>query len=233
VNTVKKGKSLIFFISSLTILLFAAAVYGTPNGVSITTGPTTTAATTTPANVTAQGGNITEVNISVTVQTIAWQGFYGEVTGALTLDDSAGNTLINFSFVAANGGEVYASRDNAVAFASIAAQNTCTIDELLTGTGSDRVNSTFTNNTNPSFLVGDVNITANTACATNTFNSTGQATFFDEIILTDDGGTTSIYATIMENNRVGFDGNTHDYQLIVPDNRTTANTVYFFYAELS
>jgi len=228
-----KGKTgVIFIIAIIALTIFAWAAYAAPDGASLTVGLATTGNATSPGNFTTEGGNITQVNLSVDSITSVWQGFYGTVSGALTLDDSSGNTLYNFSFVDANGGEVYASRNSAVAFASIAVNNFCTVDELLTGTGTDRVNNTFTNNTNPSFLVGSINITANTACATNTLNSTGQSPF-PEVILNDTTSTIPVYASIIKNDHTGFNGKTVDYQMLVPENQTAANTLYFFYAELS
>jgi len=226
-------KLTVVFIVFIITALYAVTVYAA-QGASLTVGPTTTAAATTPGNATAEGGNITEVNISVTSQTSVWQGFYGEVTGAITLEDSAGNVLFRFNQTGLAGtGEVYASRNSAVTFGSIAtSMNFCTVDELLTGTGSDRVNSTFTNNTNPSFLVGAINITATSSCATNTFNSTGANIHYDEIILNDTTSTIPVYATLIETSEVGFNGQNNDYQLIVPENLTSATTLYFFYAEL-
>ncbi|MBW3018571.1 hypothetical protein KY329_00090 [Candidatus Woesearchaeota archaeon] len=181
-------------------------------------------------SVTAQGGNITPVNITGYSQTDAWQGFYGEITGGITLRDNSGDQLYNWSLISLTG-EVYLSQNNAVTWLAIAGQMICTVDENLTGTGSDRVNNTFTNASLANWDVGGVNITA--ACRTYTYvNNASQAVNFEEIIL-NDGTTQYVYATKIYSNTVGYDGVTHDYQIIVPDNTTTATTTYYVYAEFT
>ena len=56
----------------------------------------------------AYAGNITELNIVGTTITQTWQGFVGNVSGTITLDDSENNTLINWSLGDPEG-EVYAT----------------------------------------------------------------------------------------------------------------------------
>ncbi|MBW3018570.1 hypothetical protein KY329_00085, partial [Candidatus Woesearchaeota archaeon] len=76
-------------------------------------------------------------------------------------------------------------------------------------------------------------IAANTACAMNTYiNSTPQNASFEEMILTDDGGTTAVYSTPLENNLVGFDNQAHDFQMIVPDYTNRTTMTYYFYASI-
>lgn len=174
---------------------------------------------------------MTNISIDTETQTIAWQGFFGEVEGNLTLEDSTGNQFFNWTGF--DSGTVLASRDSNVDFSNISPQNDCTIDEGLTGTRSDRVNNTFTSSSNTPFTIGTTTIAAGTACALNSYvNSAAQALNFEEIILTDDGGTTSIYATRIDKDTTGFDSSTHDFQLLVPDNRNESISTYYVYVEL-
>ena len=217
----------------LMLALFAQSVAGLPNGASVSAGaPDGKGIFFSGITSTTLGGSNVSVNITGETQTIGWQGFFGEVTGNLTLRDSLFNQLFSWE-TATPQGEIYVSRDSNVDFTSITAQNDCTIDEDLTGTGSDRVNSTFNASSNSEFIVGATTIAANSACSTNSFvNDIGQTSSFEQVILTDDGGTTAIYAALIDADTTGYDGSSHDYQIVVPENSTNATSVYFFYAEI-
>ncbi len=58
--------------------------------------------------VVAQAGNVTGLKVSGTRITQAWQGYYGNVTGDIVLDDSAGFRFYNWQ-VANPRGEIFAS----------------------------------------------------------------------------------------------------------------------------
>jgi len=221
----------------IAVLAIMLAIFLVPGVLAAATGASTAAGTPETrgffavTDVTAVGGAMTNLNASAKTQTVSWQGFFGEVLGNITLSDASGNTL--FDWVNATDGIVMASRDGSVDFTSISAQNNCTIDEDLTGTRSDRINNTFTESNNTAFSVGTTSIAAGSACATHTYiNSSAQNNNFEEIILTDDGGTTSIYTTRIEEDLVGFDNQPHDFQMIVPETRNSSTSTYFFYAEL-
>lgn len=224
-----------FVIAAILLLAISAvAAYAQPEGAKVTLGTEERGnVSITPGNATAAGGNITQINLSTRTITEAWHGFYGQMQGNITLEDSAGFRMYAWLFNT-TGGEMYASRSNAVSWGVIAAQNDCTIDEDLTGTGSDRTNLTFTPSSNTAFSVGTVNIGAGTACTTYTYvNNASQAVDFEEVILFDNSTNTSVYAGLLELDTTGFDGGAYDFQIIVPDNRTTAVETYYFYAELS
>jgi hypothetical protein len=222
-----------FVLAAIMIFAISAvAAYAEPEGAIVTLGVEERGnVSQAPGNATAAGGNITNVNLTATTITEAWHGFYGQIAGNISLEDSAGFRMYAWAF-GATGGEVFASRSNAVAWATIAAENDCTTDEALTGTGSDRTNLTFTASSNSAFTVGTTNIAANSACSTHTYvNSTAQAVDFEEVIL--DDTTNIVYTGLLENNAQGFDNGNYDFQIIVPDNRTSAVETYYFYAELS
>ena len=58
----------------------------------------------------AWAGNVTGLNISAQSITQAWQGYFGNVTGIITLDDSYNRTLYDWT-LADPEGEVYAAND--------------------------------------------------------------------------------------------------------------------------
>jgi len=228
----KKSTIILLFAIITSIIIYAIGTAAAPTGATLVTGQPQTKGTVAPASNVAQGGNITEMNVSADAQTNVWQGYYGEVSGSIVLDDASGDRLYRFGNVTNTTGEVYASRSSSVNFLTVVGNNNCTVDEDLTGTGTDRVNNTFRQSNSTPFMVGAVNIGINTACTANTniVNAT-QTTFFEENILNDTTNSVSIYVARLENNRAGFDNRTHDYQMIVPENQSSATTTYFFYLE--
>lgn len=221
-------------IAAMIILAVVAVAYAAPQGATIVTGPAQTRTNATAQSYAAQGGNITEINITGETQTSVWQGFWGNTTGNITLEDTSGDQLYTWNLTTL-AGEVYASRNSTIDFTSVSTtvlvnNSDCTVDETLTGTGVDRINKTFTNSS-VFFPIGTVNITR--ACRTFTYiNSAPQAGvsgFFEEIIV-NATGVPSIYVTKI-NSTAGFDGAVHNFQMIVPENSTTALTTYFFFVE--
>lgn len=219
------GKALIAIAMALIMI---AAAFAQPVGFQVQSGTPVTKAFTSAGTIGAQGGNATTLSATTETQTVSWQGFYGEVSANFSLENSNGNVL--YSWTNATNGTIYLSRDPTVNFANITAVNICTVDESITGsTGSDSVNRTFRPSNNTELTVGGITIAAGTACAMNTYvNNASQSTTFEEIILTDDGVTT-IYATPIEEDKTGFDGQPHDWQALVPSNLTTLT--YYVYVE--
>jgi len=217
-------------IAIMLAILLVPGANATPDGAQLDIGTSTTKGFFAAGIIGAQGGNNTNLNASTETQTEAWQGFFGEVAGNITLQDASGFSM--YEWPDASAGTIFASRDSNVDFTSIAGQTDCTIDEDLTGTNSDRVNNTFTLNTSLiGWSIAGSSITS--ACQTHTYvNSSAQNASFEEIILTDDGGTTSVYATKIEQDTLGFDNQTHDYQIIVPDTLNDTTTTYYMYVEL-
>jgi parallel beta-helix repeat protein len=219
--------------------LGSTAGNGGPDGANVSVGKPQTKNNSAPSSVIAAGGNITEVNITATTQTQAWQGFWGDVNGTLVLQDAAAATFYAWTIINISG-EVYASRDNAIVFSTIAPNNNCSIDNSLTQFNkADSENNTFTNNSNRFIQVGSVAINASTACAVYTYvNGAPQTSFFQTIILTDDlnnataGGNTSVYAAPIDKNQSGYNNDAHDYQLLVPVDKSVGISTYYFYAEL-
>jgi hypothetical protein len=212
------------------LVLLVPVAYAIPSGAGVTPGTSETRTAPAAGSHGAYGGNITQLDLDANTQTLVWQGYFGEVSGDIVLEDASGDRLYNWS-VGSTSGEVYASLSDAVTWGTIAAENDCTTDESITGTGADRVNNTFTASSNTEFQVGGTTITVNTACALNTFVNSASSSDFEEIML--DDGSNIVYATILEDNLVGFDGSTHDFQMLVPEDNDGTTTTYYFYVELS
>ncbi len=227
---------------AVLVSVLAMAAYAIPEGATVVVGRQETRASQPVNNVTADAGNVTEVNISASSQTLAWQGFYGEVNGSIVLEDASGDLFYSWNITNISG-EIYASLDATVVFANINPDNNCSQDNWLTSFElADSANNTFTSSSNRQVQVGNVIINASTACAAYTYvNDAAQSSVFHELVLTSIinnatnasvGGNNSIYTTIINKDTTGFDGATHDYQLLVPVNRTAGFNSYAFYAEL-
>ena len=71
------------------------------------------------ATIGVQAGNVTELNVSGWSITEHWAGFFGEISGNMTLADSGGNIFYDWTGLNALSGEVFASSDDAVSWAGI------------------------------------------------------------------------------------------------------------------
>lgn len=224
----------------------AMSVFAIPEGVdNITIYNSTRRGALGGAPITAQGGNISLINITARRQTISWQGFAGNITGSLVLDDASSSRFYQWNLTNITG-EIYFSRNASINFNIIYPQNNCTIDEILTGPRADRVSRTFFNNTNTvNFSVGTIAINSSTACSAKPFvNSTAQSStnLFENVILSAEtnnetnfsiGGNQSIYVGILQDlGTAGFDTKFYNFQVLVPVNRSSGFATYFVYAEV-
>ncbi len=70
----------------------------------------------------AKAGNVTALVIDNKRVTEAWQGYYGNVTGTITLDDAGNFTLYDWSLPNPSG-EIYASNGSVVSWSNIYCMN--------------------------------------------------------------------------------------------------------------
>ncbi len=190
----------------------------------------------------AQAGNVTQVNITAIAITNGWQGYYGNVTGTIVLQDGNNQTFYNWS-VATMTGEVYATRAAAITWSGVActADGNISTEETALGmsaSDADSVSNTFSNmSSHPQFYVGNVDISADSCWATNAFDDTGaQTTKFFQVLLSDAAGTGNIiYTTLMNGTQTGFNGQGWDFQLLVGEDGhgNDAITQYYFWVELN
>ncbi|MGV8151942.1 MAG: hypothetical protein ACP5OG_02585 [Candidatus Nanoarchaeia archaeon] len=102
------------------------------------------------------------------------------------------------------------------------------IDETFNFSGATGHNGFFTNNWN--FSKGECK-------STRLFDNSGTGVeyHFEEVLLYEPFSSSVVFATILMNDLLGFDGRHHDFQLMVPENghgTDTATTTYYFYVEL-
>lgn len=201
-----------------------------------------------PGNITAQAGNITNIQLTAVGPTQFWQGYYGEITGEIVLEDASGNTLYNWSDTEPQG-QIFAAISSNISWVNVTCMDdtgdvTLATEEAfygMTSADADGITETFTFNNHPSFTISGNTISG---CNTSwTFDDNGsQQLRFPMILLEDDENNFGIYATFIENRDTGnltdvtgFDGATHDFQFMVPENGTNNNvvlTTYYFWTIL-
>ena len=191
------------------------------------------------------GGRVATLDLNATVQNPHWKAFVGNVTGKFTLDDTSGSTIYDWSLTVTTG-RVYGTRNsstpnwtgiNCSGVADLEQEN----DALNHTSSSDNITATF-NASSPSFdhdafYVGSETIDADSCPTLSTYinndSQTQGSDKFEEMALYD--GVNVIYVTLLEEDEEGFDGNTYDFQMIVPEIATdgySGSTAYYLYVEL-
>ncbi len=189
------------------------------------------------ASASAQGGNVTYLNISARNATSRyWQGYVGEIM----VDSSASSTpsalakageltALNLTF-SCTPLHIYATTDATLDIVGIAAGNTTVLDAYLgiPASYAESGNNTFQNTTS-SFIISGSAISNVPSTHTNVYDSPGNTTF-DLGFLT--ASETFYFATHQVSDLRGYDNETHDYQLLVPVNHTNLTAQrYYFYPE--
>lgn len=201
-----------------------------------------------PSTINAEAGNVTELTITGLSQTKSWQGYYGNVSGTIILEDSQGYRFYQWD-AAEPQGEIYASPNSTITWTSV----TCTDFSNATYMAAwntffgmnesdyDNLNSTYTGTGHPTFYVGT--LTQNGCPTTYTFvNNATQAVDFPAVLLTSEPEGSIIFTSIIENKSIGvresiagFDGGLYDFQLLVAENGQSGNdavTAYYFWVEI-
>lgn len=236
---------------ALIFLVGAFNVYSSPNGPtsyevlgSERSGITTQVA----ANISAMAGNITEIKMNASAITKSWQGYFGNISGKITLDDANNMTLYNWDY-ASPLGRVYAARIDSVVWTNISCMRfdadgsqypNVTIEEGIMGssaTDSDGLDETFASASHDELIIGTVTIAANTCNSTALFiNDAAQSTDFKEVLLTDNSSNLSIiYTAILEQDVAGFNNKAMDFEMLVSENGHSGDetaTPYYFWVEL-
>jgi hypothetical protein len=229
---------------ALFILIHTTDIHAAPTGPTIVFIANETKQPASAAIINTSGGSITTVYLNATTQNLRWKAYVGNITGTLTLDDANDNTLFDWTIAQING-EIYATRfSGTINWSGVNCSNSTHISleniALNHTNGDDNITATFSTQTHQQFFVGTREILANTCYSIHTFvNNTAQSTRFEEVILYDGTNTSNgniIFATPLERDAHGFDNNTYDFQMIVPEvglATWASSTAYYFYAELT
>jgi hypothetical protein len=210
------------------------------------------------SSVGAFAGNITEINIDGSSTSQSWQGYYGNVTGGMTLSDSEGSIFYNWTN-AGSSGEVYASRNSSIIWTNIqcfnyTAMGNYTDDSAARGNTSqygmnltqleaaynispedtDGVNETFNLKDHRSFITNSLLFEENECNNIKLMNSSGDYVF-EEVLLYAPDNKEVVFASLINDNTFGFDNKQHDFEMMVLEDGHGTDlelTDYYFYLEL-
>ncbi len=237
-----KARNFLAFVLILGILFSLNLIFAaTPDNPIITSVNNSTKDNTESGFFNISGGYISTINLDATFQNARWKAFVGNVSGKYTLDDSSGATIFDWTFATITG-KVYATRDSGtlewglIDCADDTEMENENTEMVHSASATDNLTKTFNRTSHSAFWSAGSFFSANQCdYGLTTFkNDAPQTTDFEEIVLHD--GTSIVYATILEDNVQGYDGDkTFDFQMIVPENGTTdytGATPYYIYVEL-
>jgi hypothetical protein len=187
---------------------------------------------------TTSGGTITTVNINATTQNPHWKAYVGNVSGRLALQNANNRSVYDWNITSTEG-EIYATRKT-----SIVNWNTITCAGItniqaeqtslnISSAEPDSITTTFNKKSHAAFYAGLTPVSANSCNSTNLYVNSAASSDFEEVLLYD--GSYMVYAALVEDSVIGFDGNRYDFQMIVPDSGLDGSqtpVTYYFYVEL-
>jgi hypothetical protein len=239
-----RGLSLLLvlaLVSSFTVLLALAA---TPEGPSITYVSNTSKVSGAPELRDSDAkGTITTIILDSEQQNQRWKAYVGNVSGKLTLQDADGYAIYDWSLEADFAGTIFASRNGTINWDSVACANTTIIEAeeaimVHINTADDSITNTFNATDHQSFFVNSI-FMANCPYTPMYVNGTAQTqdstADFQQILIMDTNTSSLIYATRMENDKMGYNPDmTFDFQMIIAEsgNPLVSTTPYYFYLEI-
>ena len=171
-----------------------------------------------PGDVTAQGGNVTRVDLKSNITTTKWQGFYGNVSGNVVLGLGV-NALYDFgsSLVTA----VYAAQDASFDWANLDDTTSAQVDTAFGFTTAGDVDQAV------DIFSETIDIEGSAIRPATTLEDGNFMSY-----LVDDGnnavpGDFAFGAEVQNTPATGFDGSNLQYELLVPVQSATP-TYYFF-----
>ena len=214
-------------ILAVIVLSFSMAM-AAPTGASTSVGTSETGTATSATSVGVDGGNVTYVDVSSNVITSRWAGFYGNVSGSLLLADASSHNFYQWTVGSMTGAVVYA------ASGAISDWGTGNIVPLDNANAPAYVNGAYTDNFTNTFSATETFTSSGYAGINNvpyvtTFNSTGVAGNLKTYALYATSETAQVWAGKVVDDADGFNGNSADYQILLP---AQTGTTYSFYLEL-
>jgi hypothetical protein len=225
------------FLFMVLLLLSISIVLGDPGNATITEGASERGNIgSSEDTTTAQAGNITHLDIDWTRLTSVWQGFYGNVSGSISLESASGATFYEWNATSMEG-QVMATRSSITDWSNINCTNSTNWETEeaalnIPAASIEGVNETYRTKTHPEFKIGAKTFSANTCYAARPFVSGSiEGDFYNVILNTD--LTTTVYVAILAENTAGFDDSEVDFQLLVPVDKDTGFATYYFYVEIA
>ncbi len=212
----KRMAMVLLVVFALVQSFVAFAAY---QGATVSEGATGSLTETTAGSDSAVGGNVTLINLTATVSTERWQGYYGNVSGTLRL--GVGSNIF-YDFSGASAAAVYASQNSSFDFTSLVAGTAAQVDTAWSySTGSDQATDIYT---------GTATIESTTNVPVVELQPNGNGWYSG---IFNDGNSAlksnfAFGANVSSTGATAFDGNTWQYQLMVPADGTAGETYYFF-----
>jgi len=212
----------------------------------------------------ATAGNVTELTVFGYSNTQSWQGYFGNVTGTIQLADADDNVMYNWS-EASPQGEIYASTNSTIQWQYIQCFNFTATgtyeddtsnagDTSLYGTNLTQLEARFNINasdvdgvdetfnlwgagTHNNLYINNLQFSEGECRNTRVYSnaSTGEDDKFEEILLYEPATKSVVFATILNEDVMGFDDRTHDFEMLVLEDghgTDTQVTTYYFWVEL-
>lgn len=193
----------------------------------------------------AIAGNLTELLVNFTDITKTWHGYYGNITGKITLSNANNMSFYDWA-VTTPSGAIFAVEDTITDWSGIkcfnfTAQapelNLSALEAALGCSGApDCVSATFNTNTHTTIKVGTKSF-SNQCPATKTNVNNGASKSFDEILLYEPTKSVVVFAASIFADSTGFDNTQTDFQMLVgvDGHGSKAGTpkTYYFYLELA
>ena len=176
------------------------------------------------------GGYITEIDLyQQTNQTQNWQGYFGNVSGVITLSGLNGYEMYNWTVNVTNRSIYAIDNDTFTAWDTLFPANITNLDAIWFGgeVMPDTVKNTYKpGDENRTFVDTSIN-------ASHVHTTSG---FLDHVIQSVDTNSNVtkgevLWAALVVEPRLNYKGQYSNYELLVPVNRTSPNT-YYFYMEL-
>ena len=177
------------------------------------------------------GGYITQIDLySQTNQTQNWQGYFGNVSGEITLSGNNSKEMYNWTVNVTNRSIYAIANPDFTAWDTLFPANITNIDAIWFGSEvmPDTVKNTYkTGIGNRTFVDTSIN-------ASHVYTTSG---FLDHVIqstATDDTNLTSaqvLWAAVVVDPKLNYKNESSNYELLVPVNMTSPD-IYYFYMEL-
>jgi hypothetical protein len=195
--------------------------------------------------VSAEAGNVTELEINTTIVTSRWQGYYGNISGRITLDDAAGNTM--YDWAGGDGfspvGHIFAANQTVDDWSDVVCLNLSYAPDVINSSGinawigasatdGDSVENTFTAYANVS--IGSERLRCPALLPYVSDAAQSGTSYFNVTLLREASQSTLVFGAAVDQDKTGFNGRAYDFQMLVGENGDiAATTTYYFYVELS
>jgi hypothetical protein len=220
------------FVALLMFSGLLTAAVADPTGAELTVGETSRRDDQAAETHQAVAGNVTQLDISSTQVSSVWQGYYGDISGTITLDNANNQTIYDWSIADPNG-QVYASRSAISNWAGVAcsSQNQIYVEEAtlnIPNISTEGINDTFVSVAHDAITVAGTELSG--CRSTQAYNSSELGQYWNVLL---NVGTNMVFTSIINNDANGFDNSTYDFELLVPTDKTSGLMTYNFYVELN